>query len=245
MTLLSGARPHVPVRLIVLGLIGAGAGCAWLPGHAGPEGLEGPAVSHEERFRAGLHAAEAADFEGARVALGDLAARCETGPWGRDAVLILGALELSPRNPGGSPSIAAGLLARYLQEPSSPPSSLILAEAMYLAALDRGAEPVANPFAPGPAAPPVAHRFAACHRESEPEPVRALPILPAPGSTRQALDQVRSERDSLAVLADSLTVLTDALSRRNAALEAELDRIRRLLLPDTIRSGGVSGPLRP
>jgi hypothetical protein len=225
-----------------LGLLILIVGCTWLQGPPPPDR---PVEAGEERFRAGLHAAEAADFQGAGETLGELAAQCEAGPWGREAVLIMGALELSPRNPGGSPSVAAGLLARYLQEPSSPPASLILAETLYLAALDRGGAPVAEPFASDPAAPPVAPRFAACHRESEPEPLRALPTLPAPGSTWEALGRVRSERDSLAVLADSLARRNDALTGRNASLEAELDRIRRLLLPDTLTSGGNPGLLRP
>jgi hypothetical protein len=219
----------------LLGFLGTMAGCTWLPGRTLPEARVDPG---QARFTAGLHAAEAADFEGAREALGDLVARCESGPWGRDAVLVLGALELSPRNPAGTPAVAAGLLARYLQEPAAPPPSVILAETLYLAALDRGADPVGNPFVLGPGLPPVAPRFAACHRDSDPDPVRTLPTLPEPGATRDILDRVQVERDSLAALADSL-------SRRNEALEAELDRIRRLLLPDTVRSGGTPARSRP
>jgi hypothetical protein len=232
---MSISPPTLFSALGLLGLLGVMGGCAWLPGRAPSEAQVDPS---QARFTAGLHAAEASDFQGARELLEELVTHCESGPWGRDAVLVMGALELSPRNPAGTPDVAAGLLARYLQEPTAPPSSVILAETLYLAALDRGADPVGNPFVFRPDLPPVAPRFAACHRDSDPAPVRSLPTLPESGATREILDRTQVERDSLAILADSLI-------RRNEALEAELDRIRRLLLPDTVRSGGTPSLSRP
>lgn len=198
---------------------------------------------------------DAGDFAGATARLERLAASCRSGDDGRRAVLLLATTALDPRNPAASPDRGAGLAARYLTLPGIDAPRRAAAETLFLLALgaggrvpgflsavdtaaqadtssmsspgDSGAVPVLMADAAGPPLPPVASRFRRCGRG--PVPVAAvdtavLPVLP--DSVYRRLPAL--QRDSLAV--------------RVATLEAELDRIRRLLrdglLPDTSDPGG-------
>lgn len=175
------------------------------------------------------------DFDAAARELAELAETCESGLWGRDAVLVLASLELDPRNPSGSPSSAARLAARYLQIPGTP--SVAVAETLYLLAVDLGGEPVADPLSQSPGAVGTALAFENCDVPREPVLVREIPRHPGPPTTRTTLVRASAQRDSLATVVDSLAL-------RAAELEAELDRIRRLLAPDSVRGGGGAPPPR-
>jgi hypothetical protein len=194
-------------------------------------------MSAMSRYLLGLSHIRRHEFdEGARE-LAELAERCESGFWGRDAVLVLASLELDPRNVDGSPSSAARLAARYLQIPGAPAAAV--AETLYLLAVDLGGEPVSDPLAQSPEAAGTSFAFDDCDLPREPVLVRELPLHPDSPSTRTTLLQAAAQRDALAAVVDSLAL-------RTAELEAEIDRIRRLLAPDTVRGGGGAPlPRRP
>lgn len=236
------SRSRLPVILLAVALTG---GCAGALGRGAGGGQA------EERFRAASAAAERGDFGRASRQLRSLAARCESGDRGREAVLLLAAVEIDPRNPSPSPATAAHLAARYLQVPQAPGASLAVAETLYLMALDLGANPVRDPFAPIPSlegeaaagAGPwtVAESFRSCGESGEPEKVRNVPEHPGV-PLWMAVRNARRERDSLAGRADSLTLRADSLAERAAeagrlraradSLEAELRRVRSLLEQD-------------
>lgn len=223
------------------------AGCAGVLGRGPAEEEPDP----DRRFRAATVAADEGDFGSAGRHLRRLASRCESGERGREAVLLLAAVEVDPRNPDPSPAAAAHLAARYLQMPEAPAWTLTVAGTLYLTALDLGANPVRDPFAPipsldGTAAEAgdepaderevgpwrVARRFEDCGAETAPaRTVRELPEHPGTPLWR-AVQNARAERDSLARRADSLEARADEARRLRArvdSLEAELRRIRSLL----------------
>jgi hypothetical protein len=228
--------------LLVFSSLLAFAACSWMQESPAPPP---PADPDQERFQVALLAAGHGALGEAAAELRHLASRCESGPWGQEALLLLAALELSPGNPEGSPDAAAAILARYYQLSTVPARSLALAETMYLLALDLGADPVGDPFAPSEATSEIAYRFDNCHGSIEPLAIRLLPEPPGPATARPSFRAAASERDSLAHLADSLTHLADSLTHladslahEMTVMEAELRRIRRLLLPDTVRRDG-------
>jgi len=232
--------------LLVLSSLLAFAACSRMQGSPAPPP---PADPDQERFQVALLAAGHGALDEAAAELRHLASRCESGPWGQEALLLLAALELSPGNPEGSPDAAAAILARYYQLSTVPARSLALAETMYLLALDLGADPVGDPFAPSEATSEIAYRFDNCQGSTEPLAIRLLPELPGPSPARASFRGAASQRDSLALVADSLahvadslTQLADSLTHEMTTMEAELRRIRRLLLPDTVRRGGRIDP---
>lgn len=231
-------QPRFP-SVSVVGLLVGLAGCSWMAGEAAlePEPPPEPVTAEAEPLRAvfaeALGRAERGDFEEAQRELRVLATRCESGRPGRDAVLLLGSLELSPRNPGGDPGVASVILARYLQLPGPTEASRTLAETLYLLALDRGADPVEDPWNDQEGVPPIPLRFGDCD-DPVPPWARPLPEHPGPSTTAETLRRARVQRDSLASVADSLAA-------ELVRMDQELQRIRRLLLPDTTRSTDPGG----
>lgn len=224
--------------LLMLAIAALASACATaraMPGSGGDPG---------SRLLEGADALEEGRFGEAYRTLRALAARCESGEQGREAVLLLSTGELDPRNPARSPAASAQLAARYLQAPSIPVTSLVVAESLYLLALDLGASSVQDPFGPistvsgavesggvaGAAAGgaagsegrwSVAPRFESCGSDSAPQQIRDLPSLPGP-SLSDSVGSLVDRRDALRATADSLS--------------SELERVRGLLR---------SGPARP
>lgn len=239
-----GIRPgHRPVGisgalgvLLLLGACGLISDPAQDPAVDPPSPPAFPLEEAETNFLRAQEALLRGDVAEAEPTLRQLASRCESGTWGRDALLLLMAAELSPANPAGSSDEAARLAARYLQLPGASGPSLSLAETFYLLALDLGARPVADPSERPPGAVRVALSFQDCDRPVEAMRLRELPSHPGPATTSDRLRRTAAERDSLSAVVDSLTV-------RIGELETELDRIRRLLAPDTLQiRPGPSGP---
>lgn len=212
-----------------------------------------------EMLEQGSRALDAGDFREASEIFRYLAARCHSGEAGESAVLALAAAELDPRNPSGSPAAAAQLAARYLQIPSPPPAGLAHARTLYLLALELGAPPVREPFAPvlltgAPAREEPAstwrpaERFESCGVPEPSSADRRLPEHPGP-PLRARLDRVSAHRDSLAHRLDSLSAAADDRARRLRArvdsLEAELERIRALLREGVGRLPPSSAPPPP
>lgn len=205
------------------------------------------ATSYSDSLSIGINALQSGSYAEARGPLRWLAARCEAGVHGRRATLLLAMAALDPRNPDASADEGARLAAGFLALPGNDPGERLVAETLYLLALDRGGavdsgdhgggadsvrteghqEPggVATPGDSAGAGPStVAARYYAC---DDPLPASAsddaaLPDLPG-APTTELFRRARAARDSLA--------------HRVAELEAELERIRELLQggvdPDT------------
>lgn len=181
-----------------------------------------------ERFDAATRALQAGDFEAAGTGLRELASSCDAGGYGRQAVLLLAAAALDPRNPAGSADEAARLAAHYLGLQEEGAGDRAVAETLFLLALDQGGRSEVAGAADGETIvsglAPRYHDCAAAVPDSSAVEPTALPELPGL-STADLLVRIRTERDSLA--------------ERTTELEAELERIRRLLRegvrPDTLR----------
>ena len=225
-------RRHGRILALALLLAGVSWGCASLSS----EPSEGSDVGGR------LAEGEAALYDGryaeAYWIFRELASTCEAGEEGREAILLLATAELDPRNPARFPPGAAYLAARYLQVPSLGVTARAAAESVYLLALDLGAPPVEDPYAPIPANPALAMddrsrieetragdgsaqswsaaaRFRNCSSPaSGEEVVRDLPTLSGP-SLHTTLEIVLDQRDIARSRVDSLS--------------AELERIRGLL----------------
>jgi len=203
----------------------------WTVSQEGDEEVQATAT---EVLSGGVRALEEGEYEQASESLWRLASWCESGSYGRRALLVLAATTLDPRNPGSDPDEAARLAARYLQLPRVLPEERIVAESLYLMALARGGSPPGEGAAgsgDGDEREP-ALRFSDCDAPgggatvAGAEPLPELPITPAPVLIRRA----RGERDALRARVGELEGEIDDL-------QAELDRIRSILrqgVPDTV-----------
>ena len=187
-------------------------------------------------FDTGLAHLADGDFAAAEMEFRDAASRCESGRDGKRGVLFLSFLALDPRNPAAHPDSAALMAVRFLNLPDITREETMEAEALYITALDYGADPELrlDPVDPG-----LAVRFGGCDQPFPPRDHRPLPVLDSPtsgllksldderGTLTQANQQLRFTIQQLRRGSDSLQAQVDTL-------EAELDRIRRLIrLPDT------------
>lgn len=182
----------------------------------------GPESPDFRPYHRGLLDLAKGDFARADSAFRESAARCESGREGRRALLFLSFLALDPRNPEAHADSAAIMAARFLNLPNSMPEETLEAEALYVAALDRGADPDVWVDS---AAPDLAVRFENCDEPLLPRSLRPLPVLGNPTST--LLGTLEAERDSLVSQNQALHLTIEEL-------QAELERIRELIrVPDT------------
>lgn len=173
-------------------------------------------------YDAGVLRLSEGHFPAADSAFRETASRCESGSRGRKALLFLALLHQDPRNPDAAPDTAALMAGRVLELPGASPEERAQAEALYVSALERGGDPQLRP---DPSAPGLAHRFEWCD-DSAPLRAEAEVVFPDPPRS-VAVKGLRAERDALAGQ-------NKDLSRTVAELQAELERIRKLLkLPDT------------
>lgn len=173
---------------------------------------------------------EVGRYEEAGAALREVASRCESGERGRHALLLLAALDLDPRNRQAEPDSAALMAARFLFLPGLPVAERPLGETLYVLALDRGGDPGLRPTEGEDG---LARRFSDC---GEPVTGRvvSLPVLPESAGDESMLE-VTAERDAAVARVEELMSQNYTLGARVAELEAELERIRRILRarPDT------------
>jgi hypothetical protein len=190
-------------------------------------------------FDVGLAHMAAGDFALAERAFRDAASRCESGSDGRRSLLFLSFLALDPRNPEAHPDSAALMAARFLNLPGNTRQETLEAEALYITALDYGADPElrVDPVTPG-----FAVRFGDCDQPFPPRDQRPLPVLESPTSSRlRSLDEERGaltqENQQLRSTLRRVRLVSDSLQARVDTLGAELERIRQLIrLPDTLRA---------
>lgn len=204
------------------------AGCSYL------EPVREPASPSV--FEIGLAHMAAGDFADAEGAFRDAASRCESGPSGRRSLLFLSFLALDPRNPTAHPDSAALMAARFLNLPSKARQETLEAEALYITALDHGADPELRI---DPANPGFAVRFGNCDQPFPPRDDRPLPTLDSPTwGLLKSLDEERSTltqaNQQLRYTVRQLRLASDSLQAQVDTLETELERIRKLIrLPDT------------
>lgn len=211
--------------------------------------------SAQDPLSRGLVALDTERWSAAESALHQAAASCESGRSGMDAVLLLATTALDPSNPGRDVDAAARYAAHVIRLPLVDAVRLEIAEGLYLAAIDAGADPVAAEGRRARATTPpggLAARFSSCDADAvTPRVVRTPPRYP--GTPMAAtLAATRARADSLAAVVDSVSAVTDRIASmreeeatleegtevtrlrsRIQALETELARIRKLL-----RKGG-------
>ena len=166
------------------------------------------------------------EFDGARQALVEVRRTCGEARLGRQALLLLAALEADPRNPSADPARAAALAGHWLTRPETFPWTRPIAETIYLQALRAGGKPYATP-------------------ETAPADVQDLLEMerPADGSaeTCDVLDwevvgagvppELNGRPRPASPAAQDLREDNGRLRERVAELEAELERIRETLRP--------------
>ena len=118
-------------RLLVLGVPFVAA-CASAP--TTDSGLE-----PTERLSTGLIALEEADYNIAYDNLLEVRSVCGDSPLGQQALLVLAAAELDPRNPERQIELAAEFAAHYLGLPNRAAWAQPLAESLYLLSMEIGA----------------------------------------------------------------------------------------------------------
>lgn len=183
-------------------------------------------------FYRGLRLLQEGRFEAADSALRAALAPCDGGEEVGTALLLLASLQQDPRNPRAEPDSAALMAARYLHLSGTPESGRRLAAGLYVQALDRGGDPGLRPGTYTPEMGLLSRRCGSSGR-ARGGPVD-LPELDAPPWAQR----LRKVEDRL----DSLTAVHDDARRRVVELEAELERIRRLLQdPDTGRVAPPGG----
>ena len=189
--------------------------CAGLTGCAAlrPEPDPGP----EEQLAHGLAALEVQDFSAARRLLEPLYHAYGQEPVGQRALLALAASELDARNANRRLAVAADLTGRYLGTPDVPRWTVPLAETLFLAAQELGAQEDTARVASADAARPLG--------------VAADRKLPA--STRESVParfrRVATERDELQ---RRLQAAEQRLATREKELQdaqQELERIRKTI----------------
>jgi len=210
----------------------------------------------QQRYSSAVAALNRTDFADARPDLEWLVSRCEAGRRGRTALLLFASAELDARNPRRSPAEAARLAGAYLRLPWADPEELPLARTLYLMAVDLEppAEAAASVAGPVPdtvtldslatdssavRAVPLAERFEHCDGSGTPKRFGSVPAYPG-ATTAERLVRLRSELDARA---DSLEHARTEIAEREkkiADLQAEIDRIRKLL-----KGGGGTSPIRP
>lgn len=169
---------------------------------------------------AGALALRRAEFEAARERLVSVRRLCGEARLGRQALLLLSALELDPRNPGGDPGLAAAYAARYLARPETFPWTRPVAEQLYLQALRLGGEPAAESATP---------MEEVVSREGAPEVCERSDWEVGAGGDLPVLG--RGARSSRPGGGSPPGDESRRLRNRIAELEAELDRIRATLRP--------------
>jgi hypothetical protein len=255
----SHTRPVGPARgrgLRALAVVLAAGAC-------GGHGETGTVIPAPGSLAEAVQSLRDGDYATGTARLQRLAARCESGSDGRRAVLLLAVAALDPRNPAASPDRGAELTARYLTLPGAEPAERVEAEGLYLLANSVGGrvwEPVADSLgeAPGDSVAEAPGDTAAEVPRDTVGPMgpRSVPAPPpAPVQVASRFQRCGAAPVGLAAvdpavlptLPDSVVrglpaVERDSLRTRVGILEAELDRIRRLLqeglVPDTTNTGG-------
>src|SRR5688500_11973887 len=172
----------------------------------------------DDQFENGIVALQRGDFESASKSLSWVIERHRDEPVGQQALLVVSALEMDPRNPSRRLALGADLAGAYLQNKNRPEWSRPVAQTLYLLALEMGA---------------TEERLAEAEaekREAERKVEIGLPSLPTTSSTVPArLRALSDERDKLARRVELLESQVADRDKKLDEKEKELERIRKTL----------------
>ena len=170
------------------------------------------------RFETGMAALRAGDYVKANQELGFLAERYPSEPVGQQALLVVSALEMDPRNPARRIALGSELAGAYLRLNKVPKWTEPVAQTMYLLSLELGA-------AEDKAAQAEAEKAQAERRIES-----ILPRLPQSSSTVPArIKAVTEDRDRMARKIDQLEAQLSDREKKLAEKDKELERIRKTL----------------
>lgn len=170
--------------------------------------LKAPLESRgEKRFDESLAALARGDYRTAHEGLTWVAQNNPDDEEGRQALLVLAALELDPRNPERRVANGTDVAASYLGLQEKPVWTNPVAQTMYLLGLELGA---------------AEERVEKAEREAERAAAR-LPSLPGPSVSARirTLDQER----------ERLSKRVEALEKQLQEKEQELERIKKTIRP--------------
>jgi hypothetical protein len=162
--------------------------------------------NEKQRFEAGMRALGNGDYLAAHRELSWVAEHYAHKSEGQRALLVLASMEMDPRNPSRRTDVGADLAATFLRLPERDAWVDPVAQTMYLLGLELGA---------------AEERAQRAERAAEAQ--RELPRLPGP-TVSSRIKAVEQERDRLAA---KVTTLEEQL----AAMERELERIRKTIKP--------------
>jgi len=167
--------------------------------------------SAASRFDRGMRALERGDYAQATVDLGWVATHHADRSVGREALLVVAALEMDPRNPKRRLSLGADLTQSYLLNRGNEEWTLPIARTLHLLALELGA---------------AEERVAAA--EAERQRAEARLELPGP-SVPERLKMIQDERDRLARRVNQLEQQLSTAEKNLAEKDKELERIRKTI----------------
>lgn len=170
------------------------------------------------RFEAGITALRAGDYVKANQELGFIAEKYGNEPMGQQALLVVSALELDPRNPSRRIALGSELAGSYLRLDKVPKWTEPVAQTMYLLALELGA------------AEDKAEKAEAEKAQAERRIESILPKLPQSSATVPArIKAIQEERDRMARKIDQLETQLSDREKKLAEKDKELERIRKTL----------------
>jgi TolA-binding protein len=175
---------------------------------AGCATLKAPLESRgEQRFDQALEALARGDYRTAHEGFSWVAQNDPDKKHGQQAMLILAAVELDPRNPGRRIGAGTDVAARYLGAGEGPVWTNPVAQTLYLLGLELGA---------------AEDRVEKAEREAERAAAR-LPTLPGP-SVSARIRTIEQERERL-------SKRVETLEKQLAEKEQELERIKKTIRP--------------
>lgn len=186
--------------LLVLTVLGT-ASCAALQLGGAPDA--------ETRLQQGIEALGRNDFASARNHLRSVYQDHWSEPEGREALLVLTAAELDPRNPQRRLWASAELAASMIKLQAEPTWTKPVGETFYLLALELGAK-----------------EEQITRAEAERDAAAALPTLDSP-SVVARINSIRAERDSLKRKTDQLEQLVAQRDKELKEKTQELERIKK------------------
>lgn len=167
----------------------------------------------ERHYNAGVIALKAGDYDAASEHLALVAERDAGDALGQQALLMVAALEMDPRNPKRRLPLGSDLTGSYLKLERTPAWTTPVAETLYLLAIELGA-------AENRAAQAAADKEEAENRLKLPE------NSPTMTSRLRGLGE---ERDRLAKKVEQLEVQLADRDKKLAEKDKELERIRKTL----------------
>lgn len=186
---------------LLLALAMAVAGCVAYGGGGEPD--------PERRLEAGLNALAVRDYARAQEHLESVYRDHWDEPIGQQALLVLVAAEMDPRNTTRRLWASADMAARLLGIPEAPPWMEPIGETLYLLSLEMGA---------------TEERIA--RAQAALDSAQSLPTFTGQSYPAQ-IEALRTERDNLRRRLDQVLVVRDSIDKELKDKSAELERVRR------------------